>query len=136
MDPTEKLASKKGKDKEEGFAKLESFIYTSRTLTILYNKNRIFKVALASHPSSLVPIEQGVSLSFEMSIVWKETKDEFHSRFDRYLDHAFFKHQIHCFSLFNSFMMVLFLTGLVQESDCYIALPLQSSLSYSIPLTL
>lgn len=113
MDPTEKVASKKGKDKEEGFAKLKPFIYTSRTLTILYNKDRIVKVDLASHPSSLVPIEKGVSLSFEMSIVWKETKDEFHSRFDRYLDHAFFKHQIHWFSLFNSFMMVLFLTGLV-----------------------
>ena len=42
-----------------------------------------------------------------------QTSEPFHSRFDRYLDHAFFKHQIHWFSIFNSFMMVLFLLGLV-----------------------
>ena len=31
----------------------------------------------------------------------------------RYLDQDFFEHQIHWFSIFNSFMMVIFLVGLV-----------------------
>merc|ERR1711865_1141883 len=44
---------------------------------------------------------------------FETTTDEFRSRFDRYLDHDFFKHPIHWFSVFNSFMMVLFLMGLV-----------------------
>jgi hypothetical protein len=33
--------------------------------------------------------------------------------FLRYLDYDFFEHQIHWFSIFNSFMMVIFLCGLV-----------------------
>lgn len=32
---------------------------------------------------------------------------------NRYLDFNFFEHQIHWFSIFNSFMMVIFLCGLV-----------------------
>ena len=32
-------------------------------------------------------------------------------RFKRYLDYNFFEHQIHWFSICNSFMMVIFLTG-------------------------
>uniref|UniRef100_A0A183CRP0 Transmembrane 9 superfamily member n=1 Tax=Globodera pallida TaxID=36090 RepID=A0A183CRP0_GLOPA len=31
----------------------------------------------------------------------------------RYLDPSFFQHRIHWFSIFNSFMMVIFLVGLV-----------------------
>ena len=37
----------------------------------------------------------------------------FEKRFDRYLEYDFFEHQIHWFSIFNSFMMVVFLCGLV-----------------------
>ena len=37
----------------------------------------------------------------------------FYSRFNRYLEYDFFEHQIHWFSVFNSFMMVIFLCGLV-----------------------
>merc|ERR1719277_2301841 len=48
-----------------------------------------------------------------LSITWKPTKKRFSSRFDRYLDFDFFEHQIHWFSIFNSFMMVVFLVGAV-----------------------
>ncbi len=44
---------------------------------------------------------------------WVPTTKEFAARFNRYLDNSFFEHQIHWFSLFNSFMMVIFLCGLV-----------------------
>jgi transmembrane 9 superfamily protein 3 len=37
----------------------------------------------------------------------------FADRFDRYLDFDFFENQIHWFSVFNAFTMVLFLCGLV-----------------------
>jgi hypothetical protein len=33
----------------------------------------------------------------------------FQDRFDKYLDPNFFQHRIHWFSIFNSFMMVIFL---------------------------
>lgn len=48
------------------------------------------------------------------SVTWAEKPDgDFRRRFERYLDHDFFQHHIHWFSLFNSFMMVIFLVGVV-----------------------
>jgi transmembrane 9 superfamily protein 3 len=44
---------------------------------------------------------------------WKATEKPFSERFNRYLEYDFFEHQIHWFSIFNSFMMVIFLCGLV-----------------------
>ena len=35
----------------------------------------------------------------------------FQDRFDKYLDPNFFQHRIHWFSIFNSFMMVIFLVS-------------------------
>ncbi len=45
-------------------------------------------------------------------MTWHETEALFEDRFKRYLDDDFFEHQIHWFSIFNSFMMVLFLVRL------------------------
>lgn len=89
------------------------YVYTKRTLQVSYNVDRIIKVDLTSEPASLTEVKVGIELKFELDIQWVKTNTPFHSRFDRYLDHAFFKHQIHWFSIFNSFMMVLFLMGLV-----------------------
>ena len=92
---------------------LKPFVYTKRTLMIFYNKDQIVKVDLQSDPKSLEEVKENAELTFTMEVNWLETSEEFHSRFDRYLDHDFFKHPIHWFSVFNSFMMVLFLMGLV-----------------------
>lgn len=88
-------------------------VFTERTLLIQYNKDRIIEVDLVSDPDSLVEVKQGQSLSFKTKFLWEPTTKPFHSRFDKYLDDPFFKHHIHWFSIFNSFMMVLFLMGLV-----------------------
>mmetsp|Transcript_12523 Transcript_12523/g.29047 ORF Transcript_12523/g.29047 Transcript_12523/m.29047 type:complete len:650 (+) Transcript_12523:56-2005(+) len=92
---------------------LQPYVYTGRSLVISYNKDQIVKVDLTSDPKSLEVVKEGAEFTFTLLIKWEETKEEFHSRFDRYLDHDFFKHPIHWFSVFNSFMMVLFLMGLV-----------------------
>ncbi|KAL6323273.1 hypothetical protein AAG906_029280 [Vitis piasezkii] len=59
----------------------------------------------------------GKSYWFEFFIddlpLWGFVDVPFSQRFDIYLDHHFFEHQIHWFSIFNSFMMIIFLTGLV-----------------------
>lgn len=94
-------------------ADLHPYVYTTRHLHIKYNGNQIVQVDLTSDQESLIKVEKGIKLAFSLQIHWESTKDEFHSRFDRYLDHEFFKHPIHWFSVFNSFMMVLFLMGLV-----------------------
>ena len=96
---------------------LVPYIYTERTLRIKYNKDQIVQVDLTNEPSSLVKMESNKPYEFILNTKFENsTTDEtanFHSRFDRYLDHEFFKHPIHWFSVFNSFMMVLFLMGLV-----------------------
>mgnify|MGYP000539555777 CR=1 FL=1 len=110
---------KDDKDRLEHVTELEElgdlvpYVYTTRNLVIKYNADQIVQVDLTSDPQFLVKVEEGAELTFTLHVQWETTKDEFHSRFDRYLDHDFFKHPIHWFSVFNSFMMVLFLMGLV-----------------------
>lgn len=60
-----------------------------------------------------VPLEVGATLRYTYSVHWKQTTKPFEQRFNRYLEYDFFEHQIHWFSIFNSFMMVIFLCGLV-----------------------
>jgi len=97
----------------ESGGEFKAYVYTKRTLHVSFNRDRVIKVDLTSEPASLVEVKAGTQLKFELDVQWSKTSTSFHSRFDRYLDHAFFKHQIHWFSIFNSFMMVLFLMGLV-----------------------
>jgi len=92
---------------------LKPYVYTSRNLIISYNNDQIVKVDLTSDPKSLEEVKEGAEYTFTLFVSFVQTEEQFHSRFDRYLDHEFFKHPIHWFSVFNSFMMVLFLMGLV-----------------------
>lgn len=52
-------------------------------------------------------------IKYTYSITWKSTEQSFEDRWKKYLDSDFFEHKIHWFSIFNSFMMVIFLVGLV-----------------------
>lgn len=62
-----------------------------------------------------VPLVAKADIDFTYSVVWVPTEKPFARRFERYLDFHFFQHQVHWLSIFNSFMMVLFLTGAVSE---------------------
>lgn len=86
-------------------------IFTHRSLSVAYNGDRIVEANLTSE--NPVPIEKGRTLKFTYSVHWKTSAKPFENRFDRYLEDEFFEHQIHWFSVFNSFMMVVFLCGLV-----------------------
>lgn len=89
----------------------EALMYTHRRLSIAYNGDRIIQVNLTSE--SPAALTDGAELTFTYSVEWKPTAIGFGKRFERYLDYDFFEHQIHWFSIFNSFMMVLFLVGIV-----------------------
>jgi transmembrane 9 superfamily protein 3 len=87
------------------------YVYTHRSFDISYNGDNIIQVNLTSEsPAALVV---GTPLAFTYSVTWHASRTRFAQRFERYLDYNFFEHQIHAFSIFNSFMMVIFLTGLV-----------------------
>ncbi|KZV49809.1 transmembrane 9 superfamily member 3-like [Dorcoceras hygrometricum] len=86
-------------------------LYTHKSISVKYNKDQIIQVNLTQHNPK--PLEVGTTLDMTYSVKWVPTNISFARRFDVYLDYPFFEHQIHWFSIFNSFMMVIFLTGLV-----------------------
>ncbi|XP_015689532.2 transmembrane 9 superfamily member 1-like [Oryza brachyantha] len=87
------------------------FLFTHKNIVIRYNGNQIIHVNLTQESPKL--IDAGKALDMTYSVKWEPTNVTFAHRFDVYLDYPFFEHQIHWFSIFNSFMMVIFLTGLV-----------------------
>eukprot|EP00002_Diphylleia_rotans_P017516 TRINITY_DN3400_c0_g2_i2.p1 TRINITY_DN3400_c0_g2~~TRINITY_DN3400_c0_g2_i2.p1 ORF type:complete len:308 (+),score=72.11 TRINITY_DN3400_c0_g2_i2:53-976(+) len=87
------------------------YVYTHKRFSVGYNKDRIIEVNLTSEDPLLVKKDVKMPLSY--SVNWIEVETPFEDRFDKYLDYNFFEHQIHWFSIFNSFMMVIFLAGLV-----------------------
>lgn len=87
------------------------YIWTHKRFDIGYNGDHIVDINLTSE--SKVQLQVNTKLTFTYEINWKPSKIEFANRFDKYLDPGFFQHKIHWFSIFNSFMMVLFLVGLV-----------------------
>ncbi|GJT61374.1 transmembrane 9 superfamily member 1 [Tanacetum coccineum] len=86
-------------------------MFTHKNITIQYNKYQIIHVNLTQENPK--PLEVVKTIDMTYSVTWSETNVTFAWRFDVYLDYHFFEHQIHWFFIFNSFMMVIFLTGLV-----------------------
>jgi transmembrane 9 superfamily member 3 len=87
------------------------YIYTHKKFEIGYNGKQIIEVNLTNEKEQLLQV--GAQIKFTYEVSWKSSNVPFKDRFDKYLDHNFFQHRIHWFSIFNSFMMVIFLVGLV-----------------------
>jgi len=87
------------------------YIWTHKKFEMGYNGNQIVDVNLTSE--NRAKIQQGEKIPFTYEVVWKKSNINYEDRFDKYLDPNFFQHRIHWFSIFNSFMMVIFLVGLV-----------------------
>ncbi|KAI6202398.1 Transmembrane 9 superfamily member [Aphelenchoides besseyi] len=88
-----------------------SSIYTHKRFEIGYNDNQIVDVSVVVEQKKTLVAGQEISFTYE--VIWKPSNVPFEKRFDKYLDPTFFQHRIHWFSIFNSFMMVIFLVGLV-----------------------
>lgn len=89
----------------------DHYIWTHKKLDIGYNGDQIVDVNLTSEVK--VKLETGIKIPFTYQVSWKKSNVPYKKRFDKYLDPNFFQHRIHWFSIFNSFMMVIFLVGLV-----------------------
>ncbi|XP_014282711.1 transmembrane 9 superfamily member 3 [Halyomorpha halys] len=99
-------------DMEEGINNpVTYYIWTHKKFDIGYNGKHIVDVNLTSEVK--VKLENGARIKFTYEVNWVPSNVKFEDRFDKYLDPNFFQHRIHWFSIFNSFMMVIFLVGLV-----------------------
>lgn len=87
------------------------YIWTHKKFDIGYNGNRIVDINLTSENKVLLELNSQIQFTYEVH--WKQSDIKFENRFEKYLDPTFFQHRIHWFSIFNSFMMVIFLVGLV-----------------------
>uniref|UniRef100_A0A1I8MRV4 Transmembrane 9 superfamily member n=2 Tax=Musca domestica TaxID=7370 RepID=A0A1I8MRV4_MUSDO len=87
------------------------YIYTHKKFDIGRNGQQIVDISLTTEKKELLAAGSKIKFSYEVN--WKPSVVEFKDRFDKYLDPNFFQHRIHWFSIFNSFMMVIFLVGLV-----------------------
>ncbi|XP_058053760.1 transmembrane 9 superfamily member 3 isoform X2 [Anopheles bellator] len=87
------------------------YIYTHKKFDISFNGKQIVDVTLTPEHKELLRV--GAKIKFTYEVNWKQSSVKFEDRFDKYLDPNFFQHRIHWFSIFNSFMMVIFLVGLV-----------------------
>uniref|UniRef100_A0AC35U8I9 Transmembrane 9 superfamily member n=1 Tax=Rhabditophanes sp. KR3021 TaxID=114890 RepID=A0AC35U8I9_9BILA len=89
----------------------EYYLYTHKQFDIAYNGDRIVDINVTQENKVLLRPNMEIEFTYEVS--WKLSDITFEKRFDKYLDPGFFQHRIHWFSVFNSFMMVIFLVGLV-----------------------
>lgn len=89
------------------------YLFTHRDFVIEFNNDRIVAVSVSSTNPNYEKLQANQELKFSYTITWLPSDVEFKDRFDKYLDPTVFKPRIHWFSIFNSFMMVLFLVGLV-----------------------
>lgn len=87
------------------------YLWTHKKFDIGYNGDRIVYINLTSE--NKVALDQATKIKFTYEVNWKQSSVAFEDRFNKYLDPNFFQHSIHWFSIFNSFMMVIFLVGLV-----------------------
>jgi len=87
------------------------YMWTHKKFEIGYNGDQIVEINLTSE--NKVKVEEGGDLPFTYQVTWKQSQMTYEKRYEKYLDPGFFQHRIHWFSIFNSFMMVIFLVGLV-----------------------
>ncbi|KAJ3225796.1 hypothetical protein HK099_006194 [Clydaea vesicula] len=92
----------------------KQYLYTMKNFSISYNGDQIIEVNVTNlNPVHLKPDADEMHITFTYSVYWTKTDKLFSNRWAKYLDSDFFEHKIHWFSILNSFMMVIFLVGLV-----------------------
>jgi transmembrane 9 superfamily protein 3 len=87
------------------------YMWTHKKFDLGYNGKNIVDVNLTSEVK--VQLKPDIKIPFTYEVKWQQSTVKYADRFDKYLDPNFFQHRIHWFSIFNSFMMVIFLVGLV-----------------------
>jgi transmembrane 9 superfamily protein 3 len=93
-------------------------VFTRKDFDIRYNNDRIVHVKMNNTKPVVLDFSPGqlhpyTSLNFTYTVNWIPTNQSYETRFKQYLDTDFFQHQIHWFSIMNSFAMVFFLTAIV-----------------------
>lgn len=91
------------------------FLYKHIQFDILYNKDRVIEISARMDPQSVVDLteDKEVDADFMYTVKWRETDTPFEKRMDKYSQSSSLPHhlEIHWFSIINSCVTVLLLTG-------------------------
>ncbi|THU53251.1 hypothetical protein C4D60_Mb10t12470 [Musa balbisiana] len=102
---------KEGKDVSE----YKYYLYRHIHFDILYNSDHVIEISVHTDPNSLADLteDKDIEASFFYSVKWKETTTPFEKRMNKYSQTSSLPHhlEIHWFSIINSCVTVLLLTG-------------------------
>ncbi|CAL9100271.1 phagocytic receptor [Musa troglodytarum] len=102
---------KEGKDLSE----YKYYLYRHIHFDILYNSDHVIEISVHTDPNSLADLteDKDIEASFFYSVKWKETTTPFEKRMNKYSQTSSLPHhlEIHWFSIINSCVTVLLLTG-------------------------
>ncbi|KAI5063248.1 hypothetical protein GOP47_0021795 [Adiantum capillus-veneris] len=94
---------------------LKYLLSTHLHFEVLYNQDRVIEISVAADPAYVVDITEDteVDVEFKYSVRWKQTEKPFDRRMEKYAKNSFLPQhlEIHWFSIINSCVTVLLLTG-------------------------
>jgi len=100
---------------------LRYYLFTHVHFEVHFNEDRVIEINVSTDPTQVVDIsedqltgsETTIPASFTYSVKWTPTEIPFERRMDKYSRHGFLPHhlEIHWFSIINSCITVLLLTG-------------------------
>ncbi|CAL5227062.1 g9965 [Coccomyxa viridis] len=103
-----------------GESKLKHYVFTHVHFDIAYNGNRIVEINVSTDPAQMLDLSEDVvkedkpvEVTFTYSVQWRETDTPYEKRMDKYRRYQFLPQhlEIHWFSIINSCVTVLLLTG-------------------------
>lgn len=91
------------------------YLFKHLHFEIRYNKDRVIEINARTDPNALVDLteDKEIEVDFMYTVKWKETDIPFEKRMDKYSSTSSLPHhlEIHWFSIINSCVTVLLLTG-------------------------
>ncbi|KAM3712740.1 hypothetical protein ACJW31_01G203000 [Castanea mollissima] len=109
------LLGKFDKEGKDDPSEHKYYLFKHLHFDILYNKDRVIEIIVKSDPDALVDLteDKEVDVEFTYSVKWKDTEIPFEKRMEKYSQISSLPHhlEIHWFSIINSCVTVLLLTG-------------------------
>ena len=107
----------RGQDREnlETRRAVRYYLFTHVHFDVAYNEDKVVEINVSTDPLRTVDITEGdvADVEFSYSVRWKETHIPFERRMEKYSRYSFLPQhlEIHWFSIINSCVTVLLLTG-------------------------
>ncbi|GMP25586.1 hypothetical protein CsSME_00002383 [Camellia sinensis var. sinensis] len=103
------------KDDKADASEYKYYLFKHLHFEILYNKDRVIEINAKTDPNALVDLteDKEVDVNSVYSVRWKHTNTPFEKRMEKYSQSSSLPHhlEIHWFSIINSCVTVLLLTG-------------------------